>query len=233
MSESYSQTLYNQSYGEKYRRSDEEEILSPHHARICSQLGELSQSFGREITALDLGCGTGRYFHCLDRINSLTGVDLSRHMLAQAKHPVKQTEVRVAKIELVCANLSEVRFPPQSFDLIYSLGVLGEFCPLDVGLCNRLYEWLKPGGKLFFSVVDIASRPAGKSFKRRVAEAVVNWLPALVAQHIIQRFSTHYMTEPQLLTVMQQSKFTSYEIRREVTDACYWSGAHFYCLSQK
>ena len=36
------------------------------------------------LRVLDLGCGTGRYFHCLNNISCLVGIDISPDMLEVA-----------------------------------------------------------------------------------------------------------------------------------------------------
>lgn len=225
--------LYGTEDAKKYRQSDEEEVASANHAYICGRLGEITRSFDRMISALDLGCGTGRYFHCLKQVASLTGVDLSAEMLEQARTPVKVEEIKIHRIQTVCGDILEVSFSPASFEVIYSLGVLGEHCPLEPEMCNRLYDWLKTGGKLFFSVVDIASKPGAKSLKRRVAEAVLKLCPRGLASKIARKFSTHYLTERQLREIMRQSKFNHFQITHHVSKSPKWTGAHFLCLSSK
>src|SRR5688500_7403301 len=53
----------------------------------CTLLRDLSRSFDRKIDVLDVGCGTGRYFRCLCNVRRLVGVDISEHMLEQARNP--------------------------------------------------------------------------------------------------------------------------------------------------
>src|SRR5689334_17015007 len=72
----------------QYRDDDEIEVASANHHRLEGILNLISSSFRRPITVLDIGCGTGRYFHCLRNVNKLTGLDLSAEMLRAAQNPV-------------------------------------------------------------------------------------------------------------------------------------------------
>src|SRR5215813_8480323 len=142
---------------EQYRDSDELEVQTEDHKRLCETLTQVTLSFDKPIAALDLGCGTGRYFHCLQNVETLTAVDLSLGMLNQARFPVKGEAVTTGRIHLLCANVLEVHLTAH-FDFIYSIGVFGEFVPWDLLTCSRLFDLLKPGGELFFTVVDVFSK---------------------------------------------------------------------------
>src|SRR5215831_4483944 len=107
----------------QYRRDDEIEVTTPNHRRISATLREICGSFPDAINVLDVGCGTGRYFHCLTNVNTLTGVDITEEMLKEAKSPVRNEEVTVQNIRLLRANIYSAEFPPRSFHLIYSLGM--------------------------------------------------------------------------------------------------------------
>jgi ubiquinone/menaquinone biosynthesis C-methylase UbiE len=52
----------------QYRHDDEIEVTTANHHRICSTLQRICVSFPHPIKALDVGCGTGRYFHCLTNV---------------------------------------------------------------------------------------------------------------------------------------------------------------------
>ena len=75
----------------QYRESDEIEVLTENHKHFCDRLRQISQSLGHRIAVLDLGCGMGRYFHCLQNVGTLTGIDVSLEMVKQARSPVKGT----------------------------------------------------------------------------------------------------------------------------------------------
>src|SRR5437868_160758 len=60
----------------RYRSDDEIEVTSANHRRLESILTLISSSFRHPIRALDVGCGTGRYFHCLRNTERLVGMDI-------------------------------------------------------------------------------------------------------------------------------------------------------------
>lgn len=140
----------------KYREDDELIISSEGHKHLWKILRDLSGSFGHNISALDLGCGTGRYFHCLENVETLTGVDVSQHMLKEARNPVRREKIRCERINLVCANVFELGLNPQSFHFIYSIGLFIGYSLFSRSVCNTLFNLLNPGGKFFFTVADVA-----------------------------------------------------------------------------
>ncbi len=89
---------------------------------------------------LDLGCGTGLMGHALNQVEgftSLTGVDLSRNMLALAAD--KQCYSQLFQADILSWT------PPHRFDLICAMDLLiylGDLQPL----FNRISDWLEPGG---------------------------------------------------------------------------------------
>ena len=66
---------------------------------------------------LDLGCGTGRYLRRLtDSAYRIIGVDLSRNMLARARHQIADgTDLRLVQASATC-----LPFRPESFDRVMS-----------------------------------------------------------------------------------------------------------------
>ena len=161
----------------KYRSDDDIEVTTDNHRRLRSILQRISASFDRPIRVLDVGCGTGRYFHCLQNVEHLTGVDLSPEMLQAAGRPVCGDQVLVGKIELLCANIYEVSLPAESFHFIYSLGMFGFGCPVTASLCNGLYEWLVPGGILFFNAVDFRSLRLRDQLRKRARRMLIRYFP--------------------------------------------------------
>jgi len=216
----------------QYRESDEIEVLSDNHKHFCHRLSEISLSLGEHITALDLGCGTGRYFHCLANVKKLTGVDVSLEMLKQALCPVRGDAITISRIDLICANVLNLPLR-MHFDFIYSIGVFGETVPWSLSTCDRLHEALKPGGKLFFTLVDVSSKYPLMSKKRRIAETINLMLPASWKQKLRERLGTFYMSEREIVGIFKRSKFRQFNIARRVSTARLWKGAHFECLAIK
>lgn len=220
----------------QYRRDDETEVTTENHRRISSILRRLCGSFTRPVTALDVGCGTGRYFHCLSNVEELIGIDITEEMLRAAEHPVCEEQITVPRIRLVCANFYLIDFPPDSFDLIYSLGMFGNGCPVTVDACNRFFEWLKPGGRLYFNTVDVAGTPFSYRARRQVRQWVYPALPRRAKAVLDERQSRHPfygMTRNELERVLSQSRFTQYEVTSHVCQSPLWNGRHLECIASR
>src|SRR5262245_7095475 len=119
-----SNSYYSPEYAKSYRESEEREKAE--ESDICKAVRALAERFFYPINALDLGCGTGRYFHCLKSSRLLVGVDSSPNMLEHAKAPVHCGTNNVA---LIRGNLFEIEFKPSTFDFVMSVGVFGAVCP--------------------------------------------------------------------------------------------------------
>ena len=187
---------YNSEYAAGYRISDDEGLGGPTHTDQGDLLTEVSASFGRPIDVLDLGCGTGRYWHHLRNLRSLTGVDVSPDMLRQAQHPVRESAITIP-VKLLCGNLTEISFPDGSFDLVYAIGVLGRFMPLDEYIVSKVWCMLKPGGTFVVSTMDRQS-PRSSSLKRCAAETLLPFLPMRFQRTVRTRSRDFAMTEGQL-----------------------------------
>ena len=77
--------LYTDAYADRYRAQDDVAGPSDAVARLCRWLHAICAGFQRPIDVLDLGCGTGRYFHALAGVRRLVGIDVSRPMLDRAR----------------------------------------------------------------------------------------------------------------------------------------------------
>ena len=225
--------VLDQAYSARYRESDELEVTGENHKRYCNILAEIRRSCGDRISVLDLGCGTGRYFHCLQHVERLVGIDIALDMLKHARSPVNSNKMSINHIDLICANIFDLHIISDVFDFIYSIGVLGEVAPFDLHICNKLFSRLKPGGKLFFTVVDVYSRLEFMSLKRRIAERVCPILPSRWKGKLRERLETFYMTDMELRGVLGRSSFTQYEISRHVSSSPFWRGAHYECVATK
>ena len=154
-----------------YRQDDEVAVLTEGHQRLNGVLRELSGSFGRDVSVLDLGCGTGRYFHCLQQVERLTGADISIHMLREARMPVRADRITCGRIDLVCADISRLPFAHESFDLIYSVGVFLGHLTFGRSMCDQLYDLLKVGGKIFVTLADLSAQ-AGRAVQTQLREVM-------------------------------------------------------------
>lgn len=169
-----SKQYYTKQRAQKYGKdAPAGERYQPYHDIIT---GRCRQS-GTDLDILELGCGTGRYFFYLSRVKKLVGVDISENMLSAARKNLERIPDLVPVTEFVQSSIESFTTPGQ-FDLVYSIGTLGEFCELTPALLENITRFLKPGGLLFFTVVDAASyvkRPIG--FKKKIFRLLMKIFP--------------------------------------------------------
>lgn len=196
-----------------YRKSDEQGVIEKWetHVDLEDFVAAVGDSFTRPIDVLDLGCGSGRYFHCFSNLKSLTGVDISPDMLIQAQRPVCAERIKVP-VTLLLANISEIQFPPKSFDFIYAIGVVGRFMPVDAHFLERTAQMLRPGGKLSFSA-SIA-KPQAITWKRTMGLFMMPVLPKLVARPVQTRMRPFAVTEQKLRALLNASPFTHADVMK-------------------
>jgi SAM-dependent methyltransferase len=161
----------------QYRADDERHIASPAHKQLCGALQRACARFSRPANVLDLGCGTGRHFHCLRNVDRLIGVDISPGMIRQAQNPVGATQCQIRKVELICADFYRLDFPSSSFDLIFSFGVFGNGCHLSPALFSDMHQWLTPGGVLLLDTIDATSLPTPHRFRKWLRWSLHQRLP--------------------------------------------------------
>jgi SAM-dependent methyltransferase len=221
---------------DQYRRDDEIEVQTENHRRLAKSLKEICWSFPRPITVLDVGCGTGRYFHCLENVARLTGIDISEEMLQAAGNPVRGQEISTQQIHLIRGNIYLSSFPPESFDFIYSLGMFGHGCPVTVEICNKFQEWLQPGGKVFFNIVDLAGLPLWYRARRQARRVVYPLLAKSLQQALDkreQRSPFFSLTKRQLAHLLEITRLTDFTVTSHVCKSPLWSGRHLECLAIK
>ena len=220
----------------RYREDDEIEVTTPHHQRLRKVLGELTASFEEPISVLEAGCGTGRYFHCLRNVECLVGLDISPDMLQAARHPVREEQVTVSDIDLVCGNAFTAPFQSESFDFIYSLGMFGFGCPVTREICARFHEWLKPGGKLFFNVIDRGGWPLAMRIRGTLRNWVYKAAPNGLRERMDQR-ANHTplfdLTKRELETILRTTPFKKFRIQSQVCLSPLWNGSHLEVLAEK
>jgi ubiquinone/menaquinone biosynthesis C-methylase UbiE len=161
--------LYDNGYARKYRERDEQLQQVQTYQDFIAWLQGVCARFDHPIDVLDLGCGTGRYFWGVKNARTLVGLDASAAMLAEARHPICADRIGV-DVSLVQGDLATQTFPDQSFDLVYSIGVLAEHAPLDKLLASRVWRWLKPAGRFAFTTVHPQSPDVPRTAQRRLAE---------------------------------------------------------------
>jgi phosphoethanolamine N-methyltransferase len=96
---------------------------------------------------LELGAGIGRFTGQLaDKAKHLTAVDFSENFVTKNR----QTHQQYANITFCCADVMQLSFTTDTFDLVFSNWLLMYLNDRDVQLLlERIDEWLMPGGYLF------------------------------------------------------------------------------------
>jgi SAM-dependent methyltransferase len=175
------------SYARGYREQDNQSKDEVSHAGKCEIIRKLSDSFRYPAVVLDLGCGTGRYFHCVKNVRLLVGVDPSENMLRMTKDPV---EFPRSGVQLLRASLHTIEFKPETFDMVICVGVFGAVCPLDEFSLTQIAKFLKPNGLLFFTISEYL--PTYKTWKAQIAEVIEPFLfgdPKRYVKLRLRRFS--------------------------------------------
>ncbi len=163
--------LYDRPYAERYRAHDDTLTGSAPYQGFVAWLQRVCALFTSPIDALDLGCGTGRYFSALPCARTIIGIDASAEMLEMARAPVSGNRI-AATVTLVHGDLFSHPFDDRSFDLVYSIGVLAEHAPLDAAIVDRVHRVLKPGGRFAFSTVHPESPSIGNTMARTLGRVL-------------------------------------------------------------
>jgi SAM-dependent methyltransferase len=220
----------------RYRRDDELEVQSSNHRRLWAILRSVCLSFPFPITVLEAGCGTGRYFHCLQNVERLVGLDVSPDMLEGAANPVLREHVSVGHIDLVCENVFRTTFPPGTFDFIYSLGMFGNGCPMTPEIGERFFRWLRGGGKLFFDVLSSANLPFRVQMRHRARRIAYPLLPPRMRRRLDRRQARMplcALNGAELNAIMGRTPFDEFYISIQTDGPTRWGGAHLECLAVK
>lgn len=137
-------------YTDKFRKASEELYLK------MRLLGLAEEEYrGKKI--LDCGCGTGE-FTCwyASQGNEVTAIDLSGPSIEDARAYAKSYDLD-DRIEFIQKSVLELDLPENSFDIVYSYGVLHHTPDPYRGFQNMV-RVCKPGGVVIVSVYSKYSR---------------------------------------------------------------------------
>lgn len=201
--------LYDGSYADRYRDHDNRLRGGELVTRFGSWLRAVCQRFTPPIDVLDLGCGTGRYFHALRGVRRLVGIDVSAPMLERARTPVDGASVAVESVELLQGDFLQHAFSSGEFDLVYSIGVLAEHSPFDEAVAGRVHTWLRPGGRFAFTAVHPLSFSVPTTMKRRIGARLLpiagGWLRHALRRQLMR--DGLYADEERLRDVLNRAGF--------------------------
>lgn len=95
----------------------------------------------QKTIALDVGCGSGRWARYLaSRVHFIEAIDPSQAVLSASAYLQDKKNVRISQ-----ASVNNIPFANESFDFVYSLGVLHHL-PNTLLAIEKCHEKLKPGG---------------------------------------------------------------------------------------
>jgi SAM-dependent methyltransferase len=212
-------SLYDAGYARKYRDRDDELQAVSSYQELIDWLGRVCDRFEQPIDALDLGCGTGRHFWGLRRLKTVTGLDASAAMIEQARRPIHAEQLAAVPIMLVEGDVMTHAFPPGSFDLVYSIGVLAEHVPLNRSVVDRVHAWLRPGGRFAFTTVHPASPSVRRTLPRLAATAAVNLLPRALTPALHRRLVGGGMyADERWITALLAERFAIESLERFTSD---------------
>lgn len=216
----------------QYRVDDEVEAQSENHRRLGGNLRRICRSFPRPIRVLEIGCGTGRYFHWLENVDLLIGTDLSAEMLKFAAHPVLEKAITAREVRLVQGSIYDMAFEPASFDFIYCLGVFGFGAAVTPALAEKMNSWLAPGGWLYFDAIEVPHRVNRKDYMK---EALYQRLPRPLQAWIDGRSTVPLVRHQrdQVQRIMQAAGFSDFVLASNTCKSPLWNGTHVECSACK
>jgi len=220
----------------QYRHDDEIEARSENHRRLGTHLRRTCRSFQHPVRVLEIGCGTGRYFHWLQNVELLIGSDLSGEMLKKAEHPVHEREVTAKQIRLMQGNVFEMEFAPASFDFIYSLGVFGYGAVWTPAIAAKIHRWLVPGGRLFFDAIEMPHCPTRVArLKQSVKCGLYPVIPEVLRQWIDSRQTVPMVphTRRRIEQAMREAGFGEWVVSSYRCESPLWNGVHLECNASK
>lgn len=222
--------LYQPSYARQYRHHDDELDRVAAYEMFCAWLRGVCQSFAPPIDALDLGCGTGRYFWALSGVRALVGLDASAAMLDEARHPVHAERITAASIDLVQGDVMSHDFGPDRFDLVYAIGVLAEHTPLDARAVANVHRWLKPHGRFAFTTVHPDSPSVPHTFARSIGRLLFSLIGGQARRRLHDRLTSGglYADETRIRELLEPG-FTIESLTRASSEA----HLHGLCIARK
>lgn len=163
---------------------------------------------------LDIGCGTGQPTMKLAELTGgkVTGIDIDRDALAVFGESVREAGLdgRVKALEM---SLTEMDFPPESFDLIWAEGSAWV-----TGFEAALRDWIRflsPGGFLVIhdAVGDIVARgrminEAGYTLLGCLLLDQEDWLEGYCAplEEMVDRIAGELPEDPEVVAAMEKDR---------------------------
>lgn len=163
---------------------------------------------GTGLRLLDAGCGTGHHLAELRKRGfQVAGVDASKEMLIHARKNNPESEVLEADVE-------EIPFPDESFDIILSIEVLRHL-PRSAKTISEMERLLKPGGFCLVTATPLLNLNG---------YALINNLAHRVKIGNLARHKQSFHTSTRLRKEFSQGGFSSVEIHGVYLGPVNWIG---------
>jgi SAM-dependent methyltransferase/uncharacterized protein YbaR (Trm112 family) len=125
--------------------------------------------FFRGKKVLDAGCGNGRFAYYAAKYGAeVWAIDLGPAVEVAKRNTAALNEDRAGTVQVVQADLHRPPFAPESFDFIYSIGVLHHLPDPEQAFQNLL-QYLKPEGEI---QIYLYWQPEGQQIKRALLALV-------------------------------------------------------------
>ncbi len=166
--------------------------LSPANLEKLFNINKFVPSTYGNTHALDAGCGSGRYSYALHKwFQKVTGIDFSMANIEFAKKKI--AEKKISEIDFKVGDVTNLPFEENTFDFVFSNGVLHHVDAPYPETLSELYRVLKPNGGGYLYIME---KPGG------ILNDTIE----------ICRFVLKDVPESMTLCMMQQMGFSGYRI---------------------
>lgn len=230
LSEEVSRRKYDNNYVASYIKQDQKVKGTSSWNYVVGLIQREAIRYKSDLRIVDFGCGSLRYIEAFDRFNIYEGIDISPYMINQALE-VSKIHKEKGDYKLHVGGLNKIiDMERESYNMVISLGVLGEHCPFTSEIMAQLYRITKEDGVVIFTVVKKGSRRE-TSLRYKSALFVIKFLPYWLKQRLKAKLFLHEVSSDELENIARGSRFKS-KIIYEYTDED-WHGTHYYCIWQK
>ena len=137
------------SCGEIYARGESEKAYYESHGKAkydmepyIADFAKFTEGRGKDVLEIGIGMGADHVEWAKSKPRSLGGVDLTPRSV---DHTKKRLQIYGLESDIRVADAEELPFPDESFDLVYSWGVL-HHSPNTAKAVNEVFRILRPGG---------------------------------------------------------------------------------------
>jgi len=140
-------------------------------------------AFFRGKRVLDAGCGSGRYAYYAAK----HGAEVWAVDLGPAIGITQRNTSTISNVHAVQADILRLPFALESFDFIYSIGVLHHLTEPEAGF-NNLLRYLKPGGEI---QIYVYWKPENQPIKRALLSVIsgLRWLTTKLPHGLVYALS--------------------------------------------